>query len=160
MKPSHIDEKGRARMVDVSAKAESEREAKAYGKVTLSREAYAAIKSGDGPKGDILTVAKIAGIMASKKTSEIVPLCHPLAISAIDIRFEYRDRQRAIEVFSSVRCRARTGVEMEALAAVMLASLTIYDMCKALDKSIQLGPFYLLEKSGGKSGGFRRQKAK
>lgn len=160
MKLTHLDEDGKARMVDVSDKSETDREAKAYGRVTLSREAYKVVKAGSGPKGDILTVAKIAGIMGSKKTHELVPLCHPLAISAIDISFRHKSREYAIEIVSTVKSQGRTGVEMEALTAVMLTALTVYDMCKAIDKAIELGPFYLLEKSGGKSGKYSRKKGK
>jgi cyclic pyranopterin phosphate synthase len=144
-------------MVDISSKDTTERHAKAFGKVTRSRVAYKTVKKGEGPKGNILTVAKIAGIMGSKRTHELVPLCHPLAITAIDVDFKYCDRESAVEIIGSVKSRGLTGVEMEALTAVMLTALTIYDMCKAIDKSIELGPFYLLEKSGGKSGHFIRK---
>ena len=156
MKLTHVDDKGNAQMVDISEKVETGREAKAYGKVTMSRAAYQAAEKASGPKGDVLTVAKIAGIMAAKNTHEMVPLCHPLSITAIDISYQHRNRQCAIEIISSVKSRGRTGVEMEALSAVMLTALTIYDMCKAIDKGIELGPFYLLEKSGGKSGKYLR----
>jgi cyclic pyranopterin phosphate synthase len=159
-KLSHLDDNGKAQMVDVSDKGETYREAKAYGKVTLSREAYQAVKAGSGPKGDILTVAKIAGIMGSKKTHELVPLCHPLAISAVDVTFRPKGREGAIEIVSTVKSHGRTGVEMEALTAVVLTALTVYDMCKAIDKGIELGPFYLLEKSGGKSGKYTRVERK
>jgi cyclic pyranopterin phosphate synthase len=156
MKLTHLDNQGNARMVDISDKASSEREARAYGLVTMSRAAYQKVKTGTGPKGDILTVAKVAGIMGAKKTSELIPLCHPLALALIDISFKYKNKNAAIEIISKVKSRGPTGVEMEALSAAMLAALTIYDMCKAVDKGIMLGPFYLLEKSGGKSGTYRR----
>jgi cyclic pyranopterin monophosphate synthase len=157
---SHIDGQGKARMVDVSEKAETDREAKAYGNVSLSRPAFLAIKSGKGPKGDILAVAKIAGIMGAKKAHQLVPLCHPLSLNAIDIQFKERARLRSIEIIATIKSRGRTGVEMEALTAVTICALTVYDMCKAIDKTIELGPFYLLEKSGGKSGIYRRSRAK
>jgi cyclic pyranopterin phosphate synthase len=122
----------------------------------LSPKAYKEIKKGEGPKGDIFTVAKIAGIMGTKKTHELIPLCHPLAITHIDVNYTFVDKESSVEITSSVKIKGQTGVEMEALTCVMLTALTIYDMCKAIDKSIELGPFYLLEKSGGKSGSFKR----
>ena len=157
MKLTHIDSKGKARMVDVTDKKETGREAKAYGKVKMSPVTYKEIKKGQGPKGDIFTVAKTAGIMATKKTSELIPLCHPLAITHIDVSFRFIDKESVVEIISTVRIKGQTGVEMEALTCVMLTALTIYDMCKAVDKGIELGPFYLLEKSGGKSGKFVRK---
>jgi cyclic pyranopterin monophosphate synthase len=152
MKLTHLDSNGKARMVDVTEKKETEREAKAFGKVKMSPKTYKEIKKGEGPKGDIFTVAKIAGIMGTKKTHELIPLCHPLAITHIDVNYTFVDKESTVEITSSVKIKGQTGVEMEALTCVMLTALTIYDMCKAIDKSIELGPFYLLEKSGGKSG--------
>jgi len=156
-KLSHVDGEGRARMVDVSGKKETEREAVASGRVTMSPETYALIRGGQGPKGDIFTVAKIAGIMAAKKTHDLIPLCHPLAITHIDVDFSFDDTQYAVEITSTVRTKGQTGVEMEALSCAVVVGLTIYDMCKAVDKGIVLGPFFLLEKSGGKSGRYRRK---
>ena len=156
-KLSHVDSDGKARMVDVSGKKETEREAVASGRVTMAAGTYALIRGGQGPKGDIFTVAKIAGIMAAKKTHDLIPLCHPLAITHVDVEFRFDDAGHTVEILSTVRTKGQTGVEMEALTSATVAGLTIYDMCKAVDKGIELGPFYLLEKSGGKSGTYRRK---
>lgn len=158
MKLTHVDSEGRARMVDVSEKRETQREARAFGQVTMSGDTYSIVKTGHGPKGDIFTVAKIAGIMGTKKTHEMIPLCHPLALTHIDVDYTFDDEKHAIGITSLVRTRGQTGVEMEAMHCVMLVALTVYDMCKAIDKGIELGPFYLLEKSGGKSGKFTRNR--
>lgn len=144
-------------MVDMSGKKETEREAVASGRVTMAAGTYALIRGGQGPKGDIFTVAKIAGIMAAKKTHDLIPLCHPLAITHVDVDFRFDDAGHTVEIISTVRTKGQTGVEMEALTSATVAGLTIYDMCKAVDKGIELGPFYLLEKSGGKSGTYRRK---
>ena len=157
MKLTHIDSDGKARMVDVTNKNETEREAKAYGKVKMSPATYGEVKKGEGPKGDIFTVAKIAGIMGTKRTHELIPLCHPLAITHVDVGYTFIDKESTVEIVSTVKIKGQTGVEMEALTCAMVTALTIYDMCKAIDKSIELGPFYLLEKSGGKSGRFKRK---
>ena len=156
MRLSHVDSDGKARMVDVSGKRETSREARAFGAVRMSEDAYGVVRRGQGPKGDVFTVAKIAGIMAAKKTSDLVPLCHPLPIGFVDVTYAFRDESALIEITSTVKVQGATGVEMEAMTAVMVTALTIYDMCKAIDKSIEMGPFYLLEKSGGKSGPFSR----
>ncbi|HPP07253.1 MAG TPA: cyclic pyranopterin monophosphate synthase MoaC, partial [Syntrophorhabdaceae bacterium] len=150
MRLTHLDEKGRAQMVDVSDKQETQRIARAYGNVKISPETYKVIKEGYGPKGDIFSVAKIAGIMAAKKTHELIPLCHPLFISHIDVEFKFIDKENRVEILSTVKTTGKTGVEMEALVCATHVALTIYDMCKAMDKAIELGPFYLLEKEGGK----------
>ncbi len=157
MELTHVDSEGKARMVDVSEKKETQREARAFGRVTMSDQTYAIVKTGYGPKGDIFTVAKIAGIMGTKKTHEMIPLCHPLSLTLIDVDYTFDDEQHAIGITSTVKTRGQTGVEMEAMHCVTLVALTIYDMCKAIDKGIELGPFYLLEKSGGKSGTFVRK---
>lgn len=157
MKLTHIDSDGNAQMVDISGKVETEREAKAKGHVRTSRETYELIKGGHGPKGDIFTVAKIAGIMGAKKTHTLIPLCHPLSITHIDVHYDFIDNESTVEIISTVRTKGQTGVEMEALTCSTIVALTIYDMCKAIDKGIELGPFYLIEKSGGKSGTFRKQ---
>lgn len=149
---THVDDEGRARMVDVSGKKKTLRQAKASGTVKMSSETYDMLRSGQGPKGDILTVAKVAAIMAAKKTHELIPLCHPIALSHIDVSFAFHDDTSEIGIISTVRTADLTGVEMEAMTAVALAALTIYDMCKAVDKGIEIGPLFLLEKSGGKSG--------
>jgi cyclic pyranopterin phosphate synthase len=157
MKLTHVDKDGKARMVDVGNKPDTERQAKARGYVKMSREAYDLVRKGHGPKGDVFAVAKIAGIMGAKKTAELVPLCHPLAINFVDVIYDFADSKRTIGITSTVKTKGPTGVEMEAITAVMITALTIYDMCKAIDKGVELGPFYLLEKSGGKSGIYRRK---
>ncbi len=159
-KLSHIDSKGNARMVDVTDKKETQREAIARGAVRMSTETYDLVRGGQGPKGDIFTVAKIAGIMAAKKTHELIPLCHPLAITHIDVEYDFDDKDHTITVTSTVRTKGQTGVEMEAMTCASVVGLTIYDMCKAVDKGIELGPFYLVQKSGGKSGTYKRKGAK
>jgi len=138
-------------------KKETQREAKAFGQVKMSGATYAVVKTGYGPKGDIFTVAKIAGIMGTKKTHEVIPLCHPLSLTLIDVDYSFDDKKHTIGITSTVRTKGQTGVEMEAINCVMVVALTIYDMCKAIDKGIELGPFFLLEKSGGKSGKFVRK---
>ncbi len=157
MRFSHLDEKGRAQMVDITHKKPTSRMARAYGRVKVSRDTYKAIREGYGPKGDIFSVAKIAGIMAAKKTHELIPLCHPLSITHIDVDFRFNDNEYYVEIISTVKTTGQTGVEMEALVCATHVCLTIYDMCKAIDKGIELGPFYLLEKEGGKSGHYERE---
>jgi cyclic pyranopterin phosphate synthase len=155
---SHFDEAGRARMVDVSQKSETTREATARGRVRLSRSAFDAVVRGEATKGDVLGVARIAGIQAAKRTSDWIPLCHPLAIESVELRFEPVEEEEgtAIDVEATVRISGRTGVEMEALVAVSAAALTIYDMCKSIDRSMVIGEVRLIRKSGGKSGLFER----
>ena len=160
MRLTHLDSEGKAKMVDVGEKQETTREARAFGQVKMSRDAYEQVRTGYGPKGDIFTVAKIAGIMGGKKTSDLIPLCHPLPINVIDIDYVFKDSDCIVEIRSTAKTKAMTGVEMEAMTAVMITALTIYDMCKAIDKGIELGPFYLLEKTGGKSGTYRRAPSK
>jgi cyclic pyranopterin phosphate synthase len=157
MKLSHIDKRGNARMVDITEKKKTEREAVGFGRVKMSAATYNFIKSGYGPKGDIFTVAKIAGIMGAKRTHDLVPLCHPLLLTHVDVEYTFHDSKYTIDITSTVKTKGETGVEMEAINCVMMAALTIYDMCKAVDKSIELGPFYLLKKSGGKSGRYTRK---
>ncbi len=152
---SHIDENGTPHMVDISEKRPTVRTAKAYGKVIVSKEVYEAIKEKNIVKGPVLETAKIAGIMGAKKTSELIPLTHPLLIEHIDI--EFRMRPYEIEIFASVKMEGKTGAEMEALTAVSLAALTIYDMCKAVDKGIVISDVKLLRKTGGKSGEYVRE---
>jgi len=151
---SHINEQGRAKMVDVSDKAETARVAIAEGCVTVSPETMRLIRTGGVKKGDVLAVAQVAGIMAAKKTSDIIPMCHPIMISGIDINFELSDT--VIYITATVKCTASTGVEMEALTAVSAAALTIYDMCKAVQRDIEISDIMLKYKSGGKSGVFSR----
>jgi cyclic pyranopterin phosphate synthase len=150
---THLNADGDAHMVDISAKAETVREAVAEGRISISAEALEAIRAGNMKKGDVLGTARIAGIMAAKKTSELIPLCHPLMLSKISVDFEYE--ANAIRVESRVRLNGPTGVEMEALTAVTVTLLTLYDMAKALDKSMVISGVRLLSKTGGKSGDWR-----
>ncbi len=156
---SHFDATGKARMVDVSQKSETERQAIAAGSITMSSLVYGMIRQGTVQKGDVLGVARIAGIMAAKKVDQLIPLCHPLAITAADLAFSFNDEQCTINVEATVSITGRTGVEMEALTAVSVAALTIYDMCKAVDKNMVISDIRLLQKSGGKSGLFVRTPA-
>ena len=153
---SHIDEQGRVRMVDVTGKDVTQRVALARGVVSMRAETLAAIAEGQIPKGDVLTVARIAGIMAAKKTSELIPMCHPLNISGVELRLTPRQSPPSVEIEATVRIAGKTGVEMEALTAVSVAGLTIYDMCKAVDREMTVGEIRLMHKSGGKSGTFVR----
>jgi cyclic pyranopterin monophosphate synthase len=156
MELTHIDKDGKARMVDVSGKQETEREAKAAGRVKMARATYDLVRTGQGPKGDIFTVAKVAGIMGAKRTHEMIPLCHPLPLTHVDVTFDFNDAEGVVNIVATAKTRGQTGVEMEALTCAMVTALTVYDMCKAVDKGIELGPFFLLEKSGGKSGKYER----
>jgi cyclic pyranopterin monophosphate synthase len=149
-KLTHLDDSGAAHMVDVSAKADTVREAMAEGRITMSAEALIAIKDGSAKKGDVLATARIAGIMAAKKTAELIPLCHPLMLSKVSVDFAFEDD--GIRVTTLVRLTGQTGVEMEAMTAASVALLTIYDMAKALDKGMVISGIRLLSKSGGKSG--------
>jgi cyclic pyranopterin phosphate synthase len=153
---SHFDETGASRMVDVGDKGVTKRIARAEGWVEMEPETLRTILDRQVAKGDVLEVARIAGIMAAKETSRLIPLCHPLALSSIRIDLSAVDSRR-LRIESSVRVDGQTGVEMEALTAVSVAALTVYDMCKAIDRGMSLGPFRLLEKSGGKSGHFLRE---
>jgi cyclic pyranopterin phosphate synthase len=153
---SHLDEKGKAKMIDVTAKAQTSRKAVARGKVLMKRETLSLIERGKIPKGDVFVVAKIAGIMAAKKTSEMIPMCHPLELTGIDISFTKNTDRGEITIEATVRTVGRTGVEMEAMTAVSVAALTIYDMCKSADKYIVLSDIKLITKHGGKSGLFTR----
>lgn len=153
-KLTHLDDGGAARMVDVSAKAASVREATASGRITMSSSALEAIRDGLVKKGDVLATARIAGIMAAKKTSDLIPLCHPLAISGVTLDFILLTD--GIEATTTVRLTGQTGVEMEALTATSAALLTIYDMAKAIDKRMEIGSIRLITKTGGKSGDWRR----
>ena len=147
---THLGADGAAHMVDVSVKADTAREAVAEGRITMSAEALQAVRAGNIKKGDVLGTARIAGIMAAKKTSELIPLCHPLMLSKIAIEFDFEDH--GIRAEARVRLNGPTGVEMEALTAVSVALLTLYDMAKALDKSMVISGIRLLSKTGGKSG--------
>jgi len=149
---THLDEQGQARMVDVGAKAETHREAVAAGRVLMRPETLRLLREGNLPKGDVLGVARVAGIMAAKRTSELIPLCHPLALTHVAVEFAFDEDASAVDITATVRCRGQTGVEMEALTAVSVAALTIYDMAKAVEKGMVIADIRLLEKRGGKSG--------
>jgi cyclic pyranopterin phosphate synthase len=151
---THVDSKGRARMVDVTDKTQTVREARAEAFVEMTAATVKLLRDRALPKGNPLEVARIAGIQAGKKTSELIPLCHPLALTHLDVSIEVIDNGARIEAVA--RTKAETGVEMEAMTAASVAALTLYDMCKAAEKGITLGPIRLLEKSGGKSGQWRR----
>lgn len=149
---THLDSEGTARMVDVSAKERSERRARALATVQLSEKAFLALRDGNLKKGDALGVARIAGIMAAKRTDQLIPLCHPLPISGVDVMFSLDDEQHVVRIETEATVNARTGVEMEAMTAAAVAALAIYDMVKAVDKGIVIQEIRLLSKSGGKSG--------
>ena len=153
---THFDEAGRARMVDVSAKDDTARRAVARGRVVFSADAYRRVRAGGVKKGDIGPVAELAGVMGAKKTAELIPLCHPLPITGLNVRVEPDDNAHSFVVTAEVKTTGKTGVEMEALTAVTTACLTIYDMAKAVDKSMVIDDVKLVEKSGGASGDFRR----
>ncbi len=153
---THFDEHGRAHMVDVSAKADTKRVAVAAGRVLVNPETFRLIRTGGMKKGDVLTTAQIAGIMGAKRTAELIPMCHPIQISGVDIDFQLNEADCAVEITASVSCTGATGVEMEALTAVSTAALTIYDMCKAVQRDMVIDDIRLLRKSGGKSGDFVR----
>lgn len=155
---THINEQGRAKMVDVSAKADTQRIGVASGKICMQPETFQMITDQKIKKGDVLAVAQVAGIMAAKKTWETIPMCHPLLITGVDIQFEMYPEVSEIEAIASVRTTGKTGIEMEALNAVSAALLTIYDMCKAVDRGMVIKEILLLEKDGGKSGHYRRER--
>lgn len=151
---THFNDEGRAKMVDVTDKEVTSRCAIAEGHIYMDKKTVKAIVDGTVKKGDVLSVAQVAGIMAAKKTSDIIPMCHPIMITGVDISFDVK--QSEIGIRSTVKCKGETGVEMEALTAVSVAALTIYDMCKALEKDMTIGEIKLIEKSGGKSGDYKR----
>lgn len=151
---THFDEHGKAVMVDVTEKKETVRTATATGKITVNEKVYRAIEEGTVEKGDVLGVAVTAGIMGAKRTSELIPMCHILPITNCRIQFEMNPEKREIDCYCTVKVTGKTGVEMEALTGVSVALLTIYDMCKALDKSMEIGEIYLIKKTGGKSGSY------
>ncbi len=149
---SHLDSEGRARMVDVGHKPDTDRVAVAAGEVRMKPETLALIRAGDLKKGDVLAVAQLAGVMAAKRTAELIPLCHPLPLTHIDVRCELKDDLPGVAITATVRTTGKTGVEMEALTAVSVAALTVYDMAKAAEKTMQITNVRLLEKHGGMSG--------
>ncbi len=152
MELTHVDEEGRVCMVDVGGKADTERMAVARGEVTMRPETLRLIAEQGVPKGDVLAVAQVAGIMAAKRTPDLIPLCHPLLLTKVDVEFRINEEASRIEIIAVVRCQGKTGVEMEALTAVSVAALTIYDMAKAVEKTMRIGDIHLVRKSGGKSG--------
>jgi cyclic pyranopterin monophosphate synthase len=149
---THLDTQGQAHMVDVGAKAETHRVARAEGRIRMSEAALAAIEAGDSKKGDVLGVARVAAIQAAKRTSELIPLCHPLPITRVSVDLQIDRSPASVVCTAQVETFGRTGVEMEALVAVQIALLTVYDMCKAVDRSMRIDGVRLLEKSGGRSG--------
>ena len=154
-KLTHLDSQGAARMVDVGGKAQTARSAAATGRIRMSPQALAAVREGSGPKGDVLAVARIAGIMAAKKTADLIPLCHPLALDTVTVEFAFE--ADGVRVTARASLTGRTGVEMEALTAAAIALLTVYDMAKALDKGMVIDEVRLVEKTGGKSGDWRAE---
>jgi len=157
---THFNQAGRARMVDVTAKDETKREAVAEGRITMLPATLARIRSGTMGKGDVLGVAQVAGIMGAKQTWQLIPMCHPLLLTGVDIAFAVDEAASAIDIVATVRTTGKTGVEMEALTAVAVAALTIYDMAKAIDKGMVVEYIRLVAKSGGKSGNYVRNVAK
>lgn len=157
---THFNEQGRARMVDVGEKPPTRRTAEAGGRVFVNRSTFAQIRSGGMKKGDVLSVAQVAGIMGAKRTPEWIPMCHPVQIEGIDLSLTLDEERCCVDIRASVRCDGRTGVEMEALTAVTAAALTVYDMCKAVQKDIVISDIRLLEKTGGIHGDFRREEIK
>ena len=156
MEFTHINQQGRAKMVDVSDKADTEREAIAYGEIYMKKETLDKIDGGNIKKGNVLSVAQIGGIMGAKNTSQIIPMCHPIFISGCNMNFTMDFENSRINIIAETKTVGKTGVEMEALTAVTIAALTIYDMCKAVDKDMIIGEIKLLRKSGGKSGLYER----
>ena len=152
---THINEQGRARMVDVTQKEITFRQAEAEGRVRMNPETVELIRTGGAPKGDVLAVAQVAGIMAAKRTHELIPMCHPLRLTAVDISFTLEET--AVHIRSQVKCRGETGVEMEALTAASAAALTIYDMCKAVQRDMEITDVRLCRKSGGKTGDYVKE---
>lgn len=153
---THFNEQGRAKMVDVGKKPESVRTAVAAGRVLVSPETFALIKNGGMKKGDVLTVAQVAGVMGAKRTPDVIPMCHPILIDGIDLRLWLDESRLSVEIEASVSCCGRTGVEMEALTAVSTAALTVYDMCKAVQKDMVISDVRLISKAGGVHGDYRR----
>ena len=157
MEFSHINDKGFAKMVDISSKTDTAREAVAEGKILTAPEVVEAIKGNKLKKGEVLNTALVAGVMAAKRTWELIPMCHPIILTGVDISFNTDEEKSVIDIFATVKCKGETGVEMEALTAASVAALTIYDMCKAVQRDILIEHICLLKKSGGKSGDFVRE---
>ncbi|MDR2360675.1 MAG: cyclic pyranopterin monophosphate synthase MoaC [Oscillospiraceae bacterium] len=153
---THFNEHGNAHMTDVSAKPETAREAIASGRVFVSADTFELIKSGGVTKGDVLSVARLAGVMGAKRTPDIIPLCHPIMLTGVEVELTLNEQSYSVDVTATTRCAGATGVEMEAITAVSVAALTVYDMCKAAQRDIEIGEIKLLRKSGGKSGLWER----
>jgi len=153
---THLNDKGQANMVDVTEKQVTTREAKARGYIKMSKQALTLIQQGNHKKGDVFAVARIAGIQAAKKCSDLIPLCHPLMLTKIDVEFDIDEAQQRVNVQTRCKLAGQTGVEMEALTACSVACLTLYDMCKAVDKTMEIGGIEVVAKSGGKSGDWQR----
>ena len=154
---THFDEAGRAKMVDVGDKEITCRRAEAAGRVLVNRETFDRIRNGGMKKGDVLTVAQIAGIMGAKRTAELIPMCHPISMDGVQVQLELDEDRLSVEIFAAVTCTGRTGVEMEALTAVSTAALTVYDMCKAVQKDMVIADIRLLSKTGGIHGAYNRE---
>ncbi|MDQ0254164.1 cyclic pyranopterin phosphate synthase [Evansella vedderi] len=156
---THFNEQGRAKMVDITEKQETVRTAVAKGSIQVNKEIYEGVQAGKMKKGDVLSVAQVAGVMAAKNTSQWIPMCHPLALSGVNIHFDWEisEGSHILHIEAAVKTKGSTGVEMEALTAVSATALTVYDMCKAIDKGMIIGETYLVEKTGGKSGDFKRE---
>jgi cyclic pyranopterin phosphate synthase len=157
MQMSHIDGNGNAQMVDISDKEETVREAVAVGKVYMKPETLQIIVKGEVPKGDVFSTARIAGIMAAKRTQDLIPMCHNIPLNVVSVSFSIDTDKNCVDIKACVKCKWKTGVEMEALTTVSVAALTVYDMCKAVDKSMTISDIYLLSKKGGKSGTYMRK---
>lgn len=154
---THFDERGNARMVNVGEKPETRREAVAAGRVLLNRQTFDLIRTGGVKKGDVLTVAQVAGIMGAKRTPELIPMCHPVALTGVELSLYLNEEMLSVEIEASAFCTGQTGVEMEALTAVASAALTVYDMCKAVQRDIIIDDIRLLRKTGGQSGSYERE---
>ena len=154
---THFDDHGNARMVNVGEKAETRREAVAAGRVLVNQKTFDLIRSGGVKKGDVLTVAQVAGIMGAKRTPDLIPMCHPILLTGVDLELTLNEKDLAVEITATTRCNGVTGVEMEALTAVSAAALTVYDMCKAVQRDMVIDNIRLLRKSGGQSGDFLRK---
>lgn len=154
---THFDDKGGARMVNVGQKDETRRTAVAAGRVLVNRTTFDLIRTGGVKKGDVLTVAQVAGIMAAKRTPELIPMCHPVAITGVELSLWLSEEMLSVEIEASVTCTGKTGVEMEALTAVSAAALTVYDMCKAVQRDMVIDDIRLMEKTGGQNGNYRRE---
>jgi len=154
---THFDDRGNARMVDVGNKAETRRQAVAAGRVLVNRMTFELIRTGGVKKGDVLTVAQVAGIMGAKRTSDVIPMCHPITLSGIDLELSLNEEMLSVDIIATVSCTGATGVEMEAMTAVSIAALTVYDMCKAVQRDMVIDDIRLMKKSGGQSGDFERE---